>query len=86
MNFRFGREAPIAAWPSIESLNMRKLALRGSILAIAAASCLAGLSLPAPANDSSAELSVGGLVFTKSPDIAMESEDLTITPEAVTVK
>ena len=43
-------------------------------------------SLPAAANDSSAELTVGGLVFTKSADVSMESEDLTITPEAVSVR
>jgi hypothetical protein len=43
-------------------------------------------SLPALANDSSAELSVGGLVFTKSADVSMESEDLAITPELVTVR
>ena len=35
---------------------------------------------------SSAELSVGGLSFTRSPDVAMESEDLSITPERVTVR
>lgn len=38
------------------------------------------------ANDSSVELSVGGLVFTRNADVSMESEDLTITPEQVTVK
>jgi hypothetical protein len=43
-------------------------------------------ALPAAANDSSAELTVGGLVFTKSAEVAMESEDLTITPEAITVR
>ena len=43
-------------------------------------------SIPAAANDSSAELMVGGLVFTKSADVSMESEDLTITPEVVTVR
>jgi Domain of unknown function (DUF4424) len=43
-------------------------------------------ALPAAANDSSAELTVGGLVFTKSAEVSMESEDLTITPELVTVR
>jgi len=38
------------------------------------------------ANDSSAELSVGGLVFTKSADVSLESEDLTITPDLVVVR
>jgi len=46
-----------------------------------------GAVLPrAAANDSSAELSVGGLVFTKSADISMETEDLSITPDQVTVR
>ena len=40
----------------------------------------------AMANDSAAELSVGGLVFTKSADVSMEAEDLLITPELVTVR
>src|SRR5215510_12117457 len=40
----------------------------------------------ARANDSAAELSVGGLTFTRSADVSMESEELTITPETVTVK
>jgi len=38
------------------------------------------------ANDSSAELAVGGLVFTKNSDVSIESEDLTITPDTVTVR
>ena len=38
------------------------------------------------ANDSTVELSVGGLTFTRNPDISMESEELTITPEFVTVR
>ncbi|HEY1411406.1 MAG TPA: DUF4424 domain-containing protein [Rhodopila sp.] len=41
---------------------------------------------PARANDSSAELSIGGLVFTKSADVSMESENLMITPESVVVR
>ncbi len=42
--------------------------------------------LPARANDSSAELSIGGLIFTKSAEVSMESEDLAISPEAITVR
>jgi Domain of unknown function (DUF4424) len=38
------------------------------------------------ANDSSAELSVGGLVFTQSDEVALESEDLRISPDIVTVR
>jgi Domain of unknown function (DUF4424) len=41
---------------------------------------------PAEANDSAAELTVGGLTFTKSADVSIESEELTITPELVTVR
>src|SRR4051794_4170035 len=51
-----------------------------------AALCVVALGSAAQANDSAAELSIGGLVFTRSADVAMESEDLTITPETVTVK
>src|ERR1700693_818840 len=38
------------------------------------------------ANDSSAELALGGLVFTKNSDVSIESEDLAITPGTVTVR
>jgi Domain of unknown function (DUF4424) len=38
------------------------------------------------ANDSSAALSVGGLVFTRSADVSLESEDLAITPDVVVVR
>jgi hypothetical protein len=38
------------------------------------------------ANDTSAELAVGGLVFTKNADVSIESEDLTVTPDNVTVR
>jgi len=40
----------------------------------------------AAANDSSVELSIGGLTFTRNTDVSMESETLTITPETVTVR
>ena len=43
-------------------------------------------ALPAAAADASAELAVGGLAFPKSADISIESQDLTITPEAVTIR
>ncbi len=54
------------------------MALTAAILAVA--------PVPSFANDSSAELLLGGLVFTKSADVSMESEDLQITPETVTVR
>jgi uncharacterized protein DUF4424 len=47
---------------------------------------LSGPGTSSFANDSSAELSVGGLVFTRSADVSLESEDLTITPDMVVVR
>ena len=44
------------------------------------------VSFAALANDSSAELSAGGLVFTRSNDIALLSEHLTISPDTVNVR
>ena len=38
------------------------------------------------ANDSAAELSIGGLVFKKTDSVVIESEELTITLETVTVR
>jgi hypothetical protein len=52
------------------------------------AGALACCAMPhgASANDSTAELSIGGLTFTRNADVSMESEELTITPEFVTVR
>ena len=55
------------------------------LVTCAAVGCDAGGSL-SRANDSSAELAVGGLVFTKNAEVSIESEDLTITPDTVTVR
>jgi hypothetical protein len=44
------------------------------------------LPVAATANDSSAELSIGGLVFKRNADVSIESEELIITPETVTVR
>jgi Domain of unknown function (DUF4424) len=41
---------------------------------------------PAHANDSTAELSLGGLQFTPTGDIAIESEDLRISPDRITLR
>jgi hypothetical protein len=50
---------------------------------------IGGLALAQPsaavANDSSVELAVGGVTFTQTPDVSMEEEILTITPETVSV-
>ncbi len=40
----------------------------------------------ARANDTAAELSVGGLIFKQSDSVSMESEELTIDPDVVTVR
>lgn len=45
-----------------------------------------GAGAAALANDSSVELAVGGLKFSHTAEVSMEAEDLTITPETVTVK
>jgi hypothetical protein len=57
-----------------------------ALLTIAAAACWQAGSSPSQANDSSAELAVGGLTFTKNAEISIESEDLTITLDTVTVR
>jgi hypothetical protein len=62
-------------------MNARNLALGASALAIAFS-----LGVQARANDSSAELAQGGLVLKKHDGIAMKSEDLYISPDAVRVK
>ncbi|WP_296745580.1 DUF4424 domain-containing protein [Mesorhizobium sp.] len=46
---------------------------------------LAFLAAPAFANDSVAELGTGGLILSRSDAVTMESEDLYISPERVTV-
>ncbi|UVK52150.1 DUF4424 domain-containing protein [Mesorhizobium sp. AR02] len=46
---------------------------------------LALSAAPALANDSTAELGTGGLILSRSDAVAMQSEDLFISPEKVTV-
>ncbi|TIV08374.1 MAG: DUF4424 domain-containing protein, partial [Mesorhizobium sp.] len=46
---------------------------------------LAIMAAPALANDSVAELGTGGLILSRSDAVAMQSEDLFISPEKVTV-
>jgi hypothetical protein len=53
------------------------------ILVAALAACSA--FAPARANDSAVELAVGGIVFTQTPDVSMEEEVLTISPENVSI-
>src|SRR5579864_6640266 len=57
-----------------------------ALLAGCAALSWDAASAPSRANDTSAELAIGGLVFTKNSDVSIESEDLAITPATVTVR
>lgn len=51
------------------------------------AACLLALAaVPAAANDSTAVLGAGGLVLTRAGPIAMESEDLSISPAEIVVR
>ena len=52
---------------------------------IIAALVLAGLAVPAHANDSTATVGAGGLVLQKSESIAMVSEDLYVSVDAIRV-
>jgi hypothetical protein len=53
---------------------------------MAAACCWEAALSPALANDTSAELAIGGLTFTKNTDISIESEELRIALDAITVR
>jgi hypothetical protein len=52
---------------------------------LVAATCWEAAS-PSLANDSSAELAIGGLTFTKNADISIESEELTIALDKIGVR
>ena len=56
-----------------------------SLLVSIAAFVLTATVSPSIANDSSAELSAGGLVFTQSTEVSLQSEDLRISPDVVAV-
>lgn len=62
-----------------------RMTLRPLLRSAALAACLA-FAAPALANDTSAELAAGGLVLTKTDAVAMRSEDLYISAEAVRVR
>lgn len=59
---------------------------RSCAVLLAACAAVSLAAAPARANDQSAELAVGGLVFTRNAEVALQSEDLTITPDTVTVR
>lgn len=64
---------------------MDRLKLKLRSIAIVGGAMLAAIGA-ARANDSAAELSIGGLQFIRTNDIAMESEDLRISLDRVTVR
>jgi hypothetical protein len=64
---------------------MDRLKLKLCSIAIVGGSMLAATSA-GNANDSAAELSIGGLQFVRTNDVAMESEDLRISLERVAVR
>ena len=61
---------------------LRLRAIHGMILAIAL--CIAGSE--ARANDSTAELATGGLIFVQNDDVEMRAEDLYISTAEIRVR
>jgi hypothetical protein len=53
---------------------------------VAVAMAALAMAYPARANDSTAELTTGGLVLAKTPDIEMRSEDLSISENEIVVR
>jgi Domain of unknown function (DUF4424) len=75
--------------PALPQQKQRKITMRAGFAALslaAAAVCLEAALSPLLANDTSAELAIGGLTFTKNADISMESEELRIGLNAITVR
>src|SRR5436190_14187034 len=73
----------LACWSRERSTTMNR---HSRLLCSVALLAFGSMGVAALANDSTAELSVGGLVFTRSAEISVESEELTITPEQVSVR
>ena len=59
--------------------------MRAAIAALTSTAWLLALA-PAAANDSTAELTTGGLVFARTPDVQMRAEDLFISEKEVRVR
>jgi len=57
-----------------------------AVLTFGAALCWNAGVFPSQANDSSAELGVGGLAFTKNEAVSIESEDLSVSIDRVVVR
>jgi hypothetical protein len=75
--------------PPLPPKNKAEMLRMGRVSSPVIAGCAAlalGASAPALASDSSAELAVGGLVVARNADVSLESEELTISPETVTVR
>jgi hypothetical protein len=75
--------------PAVPQRKQGKTTMKASFAAlsfVAAAVCLEAAPSSALANDTSAELAIGGLTFTKNADISMESEELRIALDAITVR
>jgi hypothetical protein len=64
---------------------MTRLHLFGVLGCVALGLCCAQ-SPRALANDTSVELSVGGLAFTANPEVSLESKEIAISPEAVNLR
>ncbi|WP_291691967.1 DUF4424 domain-containing protein [Bradyrhizobium sp.] len=64
---------------------MDRQKLKSHAIAVAGATMLTAMT-PVRANDSAAELSIGGLKFVRTNAVAMESEDLHISLDRVTVR
>jgi Domain of unknown function (DUF4424) len=58
--------------------------MRAAIVVLAAAIVASAVG-PAAANDSTAELTTGGLVFAKTPDVQMRAEDLFVSEKEIRV-
>jgi hypothetical protein len=68
-------------------MTVMKASFQAAVVALLAASAVALLAKsPAWANDSTAELTTGGLVFVRNDDIQMRSEDLFISVEEIRVR
>src|SRR4051794_20237786 len=72
-----------ACWSRERSATMNR---HSNLLRCVALLACGSMCTAALANDSTAELAVGGLAFTRSAEISIESEELTITPEQVSVR
>src|SRR5262249_2221206 len=69
---------------SRQSIRACRMMLKPTIALVA--SGLAAAAAPALANDSTAELATGGLIFVRNENVEMRSEDLTISTKEISVR